>query len=105
MSPSRELFISHASEDADIAEILATTIRRTTLEQLRVWFSSDNETRGGIRPGEIWTQTLFKRLRSCDLLLTVVTPNSLGSWSDRTACWNDAFRRWKRSEIGRCVAG
>jgi hypothetical protein len=73
----RKVFLSHANEDAEIADVLANAIKRTTLHQIDVWFSNDKDTSGGIRAGEIWSETLFKRLRTCDVVIAIVTPNSI----------------------------
>jgi hypothetical protein len=75
---SPDIFISHATSDLAIAQTIARTIRRTTLQQLNVWFSTDTERAGGIRPGEQWTQTLFSQLQKSSLVLAVMTPNSVG---------------------------
>jgi hypothetical protein len=70
------IFISHADADQEVARIVATTLSRISLQQIKVWYSSDTSATGGIAPGEVWTQALLKRLEEGSTLIAIVTPNS-----------------------------
>ena len=61
-----EIFISHASADAESAARIAEGIRQAGHG---IFFDSDREE--GIAPGAAWQRTLFRELRICDAVVFV----------------------------------
>lgn len=73
----QHIFLSHDHRDDPLARTLSNVIRRVTLGQLEVWFSSDASPSGGIRPGRVWLDEVRERLSKSRAVLTLLTPNSL----------------------------
>lgn len=71
------LFLSHSHHDKEIAQVLARTLVRITLNQLNVWFSSDTSPAGGIPPGRLWFDEIRSQLERSKAVLTLLTPNTL----------------------------
>ena len=71
------IFISHNYRDKKIAREIGNTIERISLELICPWYSSDESSKGGLRPGDNWAIEIFKQLNSCRAILTLVTPNSM----------------------------
>ena len=61
-----EIFISHATADAELAARIAEGIRQAGHS---IFFDSDRE--DGISPGAAWQRTLFRELRICDAVVFV----------------------------------
>jgi WD40 repeat protein len=59
-----EIFISHASADAELAACIAEGIRQAGHN---IFVDSDRE--DGIAPGAAWQRTLFHELRICDVVV------------------------------------
>jgi hypothetical protein len=70
-------FLSHSSNDKKIAEIIAGTLKRITLNQIHPWFSSDDSGSGGLQAGEIWFNAILEKLSKSKAVVTVLTPNSI----------------------------
>ena len=70
-------FISHYHGDMDIAELIARTLRRISLNQLNPWFSSDTSEYGGIKAGERWFIEIMNKLSESRALIVLLTPNSI----------------------------
>jgi len=72
-----QILLSHCHRDKGAANSLATLIRRTTLNQIDVWLSSDSRPEGGVSPGERWFDSIRKNLETSRCILALITPNSL----------------------------
>jgi PAS domain S-box-containing protein len=70
-------FLSHVVSDEKAARVLATALSRVSLEQLEIWFSSDPSPAGGIKPGQIWVNEIKAQLLASNVILVLLTPNSL----------------------------
>ena len=73
----KKIFLSHASSDAPLANIIAKTISKVTLNHLEVWFSSDLQIDGGLKPGDNWYSVIHRKVEDCDILIVLVTPDSI----------------------------
>ena len=67
----RQIFISHAHEDAEFAHRLAADLRT---RGWRVWIAPDS-----IRPGEKWVDAINRGLEECGVFLVVLTPSAVAS--------------------------
>jgi formylglycine-generating enzyme required for sulfatase activity len=67
----RQVFVSHAHEDADFAQRLARDLRDAGLS---VWITPDS-----IQPGEDWTSAIERGLDECAIFVVVLTPRSVAS--------------------------
>ena len=74
-----KILISHASEDEPAATLLKELIERCSLRRIEVWFSSDQSPSGGIALGASWFSNLLLRLAETDMIVALVTPNSIAS--------------------------
>ena len=73
----KTLFLSHDSRDSQIAKIIAGVLKRITLSQLDVWYSSDCSRDGGLQPGQVWLDEIRSRLCSCDAVVALITKQSI----------------------------
>ena len=67
----RQVFISHAHQDADFAHRLAADLGK---HGWRVWIAPDS-----IRPGEKWVQAINRGLDECGVFVLVLTPAAVQS--------------------------
>jgi hypothetical protein len=72
-----KLFLSHDHRDHELARALATALKRVTLSQLDVWFSTDASPQGGILPGRMWLDEIRGQLAQSRALIVLLTPTSL----------------------------
>lgn len=70
-------FLSHSSSDKNLAEIIAETLKRITLNQISPWFSSDESGAGGLQPGMIWFNAILDKLSKSKAVVAILTPNSV----------------------------
>src|SRR6185436_18320054 len=70
-------FISHFSEDREIANIIANALSRITLNQINPWFSSDHGGSGGIPQGSVWLDSIREKLSSSRAIVVLLTRNSI----------------------------
>jgi hypothetical protein len=70
-------FLSHYSEDKDVAEIISVVLARISLRQVISWYSSDTAETGGLKPGTIWFNEIIDRIRQSKALIAILTPNSV----------------------------
>ena len=76
----RQVFLSHAHEDAEFARRLATDLQGAGLN---VWMTPDS-----IRPGESWMSAIERGLGESGIFLVLLTPNSVRSqWVKKQAQW------------------
>lgn len=73
-----KIFLSHDTRDEKVARLIATTLSTICLDQVRIWFSSDSSASGGCKPGNVWVNEIESRLLSSNVILVVLTRNSLG---------------------------
>ena len=78
----RQVFISHATADADFAHRLADDLRA---EGWQVWIAPDN-----IRPGEKWAEAIDRGLETSGVFVVALTPAAMAS-------------RWVRTETNAAV--
>ena len=67
----RQIFISHAHEDADFAQRLASDLQERGWP---VWIAPNN-----IRPGEKWVEAISRGLDECGIVALVLTPQATQS--------------------------
>ena len=65
---NRAVFLSYASQDAEAAARICSTLRNTGIE---VWFDQ-NELRGGVA----WDAAIRKQIKSCALFIPIISRNS-----------------------------
>lgn len=56
--------------------MLANIIRKISLNQINIWFSSDRDVSGGFLAGDNWFQAILKNLRNSQAVVSLITPNS-----------------------------
>ena len=64
----RAVFLSYASEDADVAARICASLRNAGIE---VWFDQ-NELRGGAA----WDSAIKKQIKTCALFIPIISANS-----------------------------
>ena len=74
----RQIFISHAHQDADFAQKLVADLRANGWQ---TWMAHDN-----IRPGEKWVEAINRGLAECGVFVLLLTPDAVAS-------------RWVKSEM------
>lgn len=67
---TRAVFISYASQDADAAIRICTTLRAAGIE---VWFDQSE-----LRGGDAWDTAIRKQIKACTLFLPIISINSSG---------------------------
>jgi formylglycine-generating enzyme required for sulfatase activity/pimeloyl-ACP methyl ester carboxylesterase len=65
---TRAVFISYASQDADAAIRICTTLRAANIE---VWFDQSE-----LRGGEAWDSSIRRQVKSCRLFLPIISANT-----------------------------
>jgi hypothetical protein len=71
------VFLSHSSQDREIAEEIKALFGDVFDGQVAVDFSSDQASGGGIPPGEQWLPWITERIEHADLVLILLTPGSI----------------------------
>jgi TolB-like protein/Flp pilus assembly protein TadD len=66
--PSRAVFLSYASEDAEAAERIADALRTAAIE---VWFD-----RNALRGGDEWDRKIRREIKDCALFVPIISANS-----------------------------
>ena len=66
-----QVLISHAVEDEPAATALQEMIQRCSLNNIDVWFSSDQSTLGGMPIGGPWFSELHNRLTATDWIVAL----------------------------------
>src|SRR5580700_8515327 len=66
--PSRAVFLSYASQDADAAGRIRDALRAAGIE---VWFDQSE-----LRGGEAWDISIRRQVKSCKLFLAVISANT-----------------------------
>lgn len=66
--PSRAVFLSYASQDAEAARRICQALRAAGIE---VWFDQSE-----LRGGEVWDQTIRRQIKSCALFIALISKNT-----------------------------
>jgi TolB-like protein/Tfp pilus assembly protein PilF len=66
--PSRAVFLSHASQDAEAAQRICEALRAAGIE---VWFDQSE-----LRGGDAWDQSIRKQIKTCALFMPIVSRNT-----------------------------
>ncbi len=67
-TPSGAVFLSYASQDAEAAKRICEVLRSDGVE---VWFDQSE-----LRGGDAWDQSIRKQIKSCALLIPIVSANT-----------------------------
>ena len=67
-TPTRAVFLSYASQDAEAAQNLCNALRIGGIE---VWFDQSE-----LRGGDAWDQMIRQQVRSCDLFVAIISANT-----------------------------
>jgi TolB-like protein len=66
--PSKAVFLSYASQDAEAARQIADALRAAGVE---VWFDQSE-----LRGGDVWDQTIRRHIRECALFLPIISAHT-----------------------------
>ena len=66
--PSRAVFLSYASQDAEAAARICTTLRAAGIE---VWFDQSE-----LRGGDVWDRSIRQQIRECELFIAVISAHT-----------------------------
>ncbi len=66
--PSRAVFLSYASQDAEAAQRICEALRAAGIQ---VWFDQS-----ALRGGDVWDQTIRKQIKACVLFIPVISRNT-----------------------------
>lgn len=73
---TKYLFISHSTKDKKVVQTLANIIERVSLNQIKIWFSSDSNRDGGFIPDDTWYNKIINNLKKSSAVISFITPNS-----------------------------
>lgn len=86
------IFLSHASDDKELAELLAEQIRvMFGRDTVKVFVSSEPDAIGA---GDKWFPTILQQLEEATALVVLLTPNSI----DRRWVWFEIGYFWRKVE-------
>ena len=74
MSQKPLIFISHITEESELAKMLAAFIKKTYLNMFDVFVSSDGE---NISSGDRWLESIDNALGSCVIQVSLCSPYSV----------------------------
>src|SRR5262245_21726386 len=72
-----QVVISHAHDEAELAQAWKDLLTSTFGNGIDVWYSSDLSASGGMQPGQ-WREQLTVQLRDSEALIAIQTPASAG---------------------------
>ncbi len=75
--PSRQIFLSHAHADRELANDLGTLVEQVFSGLVTVFSSTDPAPAGGIRPGEEWYPKIHSELGASESAWVLVTRTSI----------------------------
>lgn len=93
MSEKPVIFISHASTDNPIVDILKAQIEQTFANGVAVFASS---VPGVIKPGRVWLEEIKTNLEVARAVMVIVTPVSI----NRPWIWFEVGASWSKMEAG-----
>src|SRR5579862_4080281 len=73
----KTIFLSHNAKDKPLADIVANTLKLTSIGQIKTWFSSDDRIDGGLNAGDNWYFQIHQKTENSDILLALITQNSI----------------------------
>jgi len=85
----KRVFVSHVSEEAEVAELLKAALTRDFLGLVNVFVSSDTES---IAAGDQWLASVERALEECTLMIILCSPSSV----DRPWINFEAGMAWMR---------
>lgn len=89
------LFISHATSDAEFADIVQREIERVFAGGIDVFRTSSP---GAIPAGEDWLSVIEQRLETAQAVIAIVTPVSI----ERPWLWFEVGATWSKGRKGEC---
>lgn len=72
-----KLFVSHASDEKQLALAWKKLLKSTCAGAVEVWLSSDPDPEAGMLLGAEWREYLYSRLSQADAVLAILSPSSL----------------------------
>jgi hypothetical protein len=87
------IFISHATTDNPIVDILKTQIERVFANGVQVFASS---VPGVIKPGKLWLDEIKSNLEKAKIVIVIITPVSI----NRPWIWFEVGASWSKMEVG-----
>ncbi len=88
------VFVSHASTDNPIVDILKTQIDRVFANGVQVFASS---VPGVIKPGRDWLDEIKSNLEVAKVVIIIITPTSI----NRPWIWFEVGASWSKMESGK----
>ncbi len=89
--PPQGIFISHITEEAEVAHCLKDAIRRAVGDDANVFVSSDLES---IRSGENWYERIVEAVRTAGVVIVLLSPKSRSrAWINFEAGVGEGARR------------
>ena len=76
--PDLKILISHAYDEKALAEAWFKLLQDISLGAIKVWFSSDQTSGGGMGIGQPWRDQIYDRLRESGDIIAIQTPTSAG---------------------------
>lgn len=76
---TQKILISHSAADQMAAELLKSCLVNLSNGKISVWYSSDRSASGGMAVGRQWFQQLQEVLLQSQVIVALVTPNSVNS--------------------------
>jgi hypothetical protein len=73
----KTIFLSHNAKDKPLADIVANTLKLTSIGQVKAWFSSDDRIDGGFNAGDNWYSEIHTKAQDSDILIALITQNSI----------------------------
>src|SRR5277367_7201524 len=68
--PTKAVFLSYASQDAEAAEQICGALRAAGIE---VWFDQSE-----LRGGDVWDAAIRKQIKTCALVIPIISANTQG---------------------------
>jgi len=90
-----QVFISHATSDADFANVVADEIKKVFAGGVDVFSTSSP---GSIRAGDDWLQQIERKLEQSRAVIALITPISI----ERPWLWFELGATWEKSRMGAC---
>lgn len=73
------VLISHSSRDSVLINVIQEILEKSSLNKLEVWHTSDRSDHGGYSVGDGWFERILEKLNEADIVISVITPNSINS--------------------------
>lgn len=98
---TKTIFLSHNAKDKPLADIVANTLKLTSIGQIKTWFSSDDSIDGGFNAGDNWYSEIHQKAENSDILIALITPNSI----DRPWLYYEAglAKGYKKTVVPICI--